>query len=90
MASYSQFCEEALAAGFVGTDCVHPDHDQHRVFDYPRPLGNGTTGRHWRVHINLSGRTVVYIGGHDTPQQRVSFKNAIDFVHRVSLNYPQG
>ncbi len=90
MASMEQLILKASEVGFVQTECVHEDKDSHSVFDFPRPLGNGTIGAFWRVHINSSSdRRVTHIEGTDTPLQRVSLKNAIDFMGRVTEQYRQ-
>lgn len=85
MASINQFTDAAEKAGFVRTECVHEPRTYHIVFDYPKPLGNGTTEPFWRVHVNgAKVPHVTHISGTDTPEQRVSLKNAIDFMDRVT------
>lgn len=90
MATMNQFLQAAQGAGFVRNTCVHDNHEQHVVRDYPEALKGETSKPLWRVHIDISRRPVVaYIGGSDTPQQRVSLKNAIDFVQRVARDHPK-
>lgn len=46
--------------------------------------------RSWRIHTDMSKVPhVTYIGGTDTPEQRVSLKNAIDFAQRVAAEHPK-
>lgn len=90
MASVNQFLQAAQAAGFVRTTCPHKEADRHIVRDYPAALVDGQTTPHWRVHVDISGPVnVTYIVGSDTPQQRVSLKNAINFMRRVTLDHPK-
>jgi hypothetical protein len=84
MASMEDVTQAAIEAGFVESKCVHPDGSDHLVYDYPRRLKGGGETAFWRLHINPKKKPVqTYIFGVDTPSQRVSFKNAIDFVQRV-------
>jgi hypothetical protein len=90
MATVEQVIEEAERCGFVATECVHEDSSGHLTFDYPRPLGNGISRRFWRVHIN-NNKTPrsVYIASPDDGNQRVSLKNAIDFMRTVVAINPK-
>lgn len=89
MASVNQMIEAAEAAGFIRTVCTH-DTPNHVVIDYPEPLGNGTAGPFWRVHTDMSKVPhVTLISGTDTPDQRVSLVNAIDFMQRVARENPK-
>lgn len=89
MASISQMIEAAEAAGFVRTECVHKS-PNHIVLDYPKPFEDRQVTRFWRIHTD-AGKVphVTYIGGTDTPDQRVSLKNAIDFARRVAAENPK-
>lgn len=89
MASINQMIEAGEAAGFVRTECVHGT-PHHVVLDYPEALGNGATGPFWRVHTDMSKVPhVTLISGTDTPDQRVSLVNAIDFMQRVARMNPK-
>lgn len=89
MASVNQMIDAAEAAGFVRTECVH-DTPQHVVFDYPEPFQDRQVTKFWRVHTDMSKVPhVTYIGGTDTPDQRVSLVNAIDFMQRVAHQNPK-
>jgi hypothetical protein len=90
MSSIQLLEETALATGFVRTTCVHKNNGTHIVYDYPVPLRNGTTEPSWRVHTDMERRQRrTYIVGHDTDEQKVSLKNAVDFMQRVSRQYPK-
>ena len=89
MASINQMINAAEAAGFVRVECVHDD-PQHVVLDYPEPFVGGPDP-FWRIHCDASKNPhVTLITGTDTPDQRVSLKNAIDFAERVARQYPKG
>lgn len=89
MASINQMMEAAEAAGFVRTECVH-DSPQHIVYDYPAPFQDRQVTPFWRVHTDMGKAPhVTYIGGTDTEDQRVSLKNAIDFMQRVAARHPK-
>jgi hypothetical protein len=87
MASLNQMIDAAEAAGFVRAECVHGP--QHVVLDYPEALTDkGRSGPFWRIHTDLD-KHVTLISGTDTPDQRVSLKNAIDFAERVARQNPK-
>jgi hypothetical protein len=90
MASINQMIDAAEAAGFERAECAHDD-PQHVVLDYPEALtDNGRSGPFWRIHCDTSRRPhVTRISGTDTPDQRVSLKNAIDFAERVAAQNPK-
>ena len=93
MSSIQLLEEAALATGFVRTVCVHKNNSTHIVYDYPEPLGrlvSTITSPSWRVHTDMERRQRrTHIVGHDTDEQRVSLKNAVDFMQRVSRQYPK-
>lgn len=89
MSSVNQMIEAAEAAGFVRTECVH-DTPLHVVLDYSEPLQDGQVTPLWRIHTDMTGVPhVTYIQGQDTPEQRVSLKNAIDFAQRIARENPK-
>jgi hypothetical protein len=89
VSSINQMIEAAEAAGFERAECVHDD-PQHVVLDYPEALMDHRSGPFWRIHCDASRRPhVTLISGTDTPDQRVSLKNAIDFAERVAAEHPK-
>jgi hypothetical protein len=90
MASVNQMIEAAEAAGFVRAECVHKT-SRHVVLDYPEALTKaGRSGPFWRIHTDMAKVPhVTLISGTDTPDQRVSLKNAIDFAQSVARQYPK-
>lgn len=89
MASVNQMIEAAEAAGFVRTECVH-NTPNHVVLDYPEALVDSRSGPFWRIHTDMSKVPhQTLISGTDTPDQRVSLKNAIDFARRVAAQNPK-
>jgi hypothetical protein len=90
MASIQQLKAAAAEAGFVPVTCVHKSAGHHLVFDYPVEFKNGQNGPHWRVHTDLAKvPRATHIIGTDTDSQRVSLKNAIDFMQRVARQNPK-
>lgn len=90
MASIDQMIEAGEAAGFVRAECVHRS-PHHVVLDYPEALTGPRFGPFWRVHTDMSKVPhVTLISGTDTPDQRVSLVNAIDFMQRVVRENPKG
>jgi hypothetical protein len=89
MASVNMVIDAAVDAGWVENECVH-DAPRHVVFDYPRPLRNGTIGFFARVHMDLAKNPhVTYIGATGTPDRRVSLKAAIEFMQRIAREHPK-
>lgn len=89
MASINQMIEAAEAAGFVRAECAHGT-PLHVVLDYPEALEDSGPGPFWRIHTDMAKNPhVTYISGTDTPDQRVSLKNAIDFAQRVAAQNPK-
>jgi hypothetical protein len=90
MASINQMIEAAEAAGFVRAVCAHGT-PNHIVLDYPEALTEaGRSGPFWRIHTDASKTPhATLISGSDTPDQRVSLKNAIDFAQQVAARNPK-
>jgi hypothetical protein len=87
MASIQQVMAAAEEADWERTNCAHESPD-HIVYDYPPDRKDDDSAPFWRVHINADqGRHVTYIIGSDTTSQRVSLKNALDFIERVTAQY---
>lgn len=89
MASVNQMIEAAEVAGFVRAECAH-NTPNHVVLDYPEALVGSRSGPFWRIHTDMSKTPhQTLISGTDTPDQRVSLKNAIDFAQRVAARHPK-
>jgi predicted phosphohydrolase len=90
MASLKMLDAAAAQAGFVHADCVHEAARTHLVYDYPDVFRDGSAGPFWRVHTDMARVPhVTHITGTDTPEQRVSLVNAIDFMQRVARQNPK-
>lgn len=89
MASIQQLKTAAAEAGFVPSFCIHASARNHLVLDFPEGFKGGSEP-FWRVHTDLSKVPhVTHITGTDTDSQRVSLKNAIDFMQRVARQNPR-
>lgn len=91
MSSINQMIDAAEAAGFERAECAHKIAN-HIVLDYPEALTDkGRSGPFWRIHCDAAKVPhVTMISGTDTPDQRVSLRNAIDFARRVAAENPKG